>query len=72
MVYGVGASFKSAIDKLDSTLDDMFEGRVELVEKSNLDKDAIEVEIGSSFYKADIKEQLKVLDQLFLGSSEDL
>ena len=70
--YGVGASFKNAIDKLDSTLDDMFEGRVELVEKSNLDKDAIEIEIGSSFYKADIKEQLAVLDQLFLGSSEDL
>ena len=69
--HGVGASFKSAIEKLDSSLEEIFEGRVELVENSNLDKDAIEVEIGSSFYKADLTEQLKILDQLFLSSSED-
>ena len=50
--HGVGASFKSAIEKLDSSLEKIFEGRVELIENSNLDKDAIEVEIGSSFYKA--------------------
>jgi flagellar assembly protein FliH len=69
--HGVFASFKNSVEELNEKMQEIYQGQVEIVESTNLDKDSIEIEIGSNILKANISDQLKSFDQIFEVAGND-
>ncbi len=67
---GVVASFNESIEKINESLAETYNGQVDLIANPSLSKDAIEVELGNSILRADIKEQLKVFDLIFENNGD--
>jgi len=62
---GVVASFKQSIQEINDEMKKIYNGQVEVVESSKIDKDAIEVELDSNILRANISDQLNVFNELF-------
>ena len=62
---GITSTFKDSIEQINTSLATIYGDRVEIKENLTLPKDAIEVELDNSILKADLNEQLSILDKLF-------